>query len=465
MRSIYRNIIVLFLALSAAVSCSKVENVEFLTLECTSWMFSKGDDSVVVKVNSSSPDWEFSSSKDWIKVNRVGDDSIKIIVTANEDKDVRSGSVTVTVESVSADFKVEQFGNTYNGVFVDLIKNWSYAISRNGRYVATTLKDAENQWPVLIDIFTGEQKEFKDVTGFESVCAVSNEGVIFLRSTSMKAGIVKDGQFSEIPVPEGYEYPTVECVSADGTIWGGYVTRKGERGKKPAKWVNGVMELLESPEYAVDGRESYGGAMIRGCSDDGSVMYGSEWSGNRHPLAYWKDGKLYYPGYEFMEKKIVEDPYGDYEDYCVMVMDASNTNISPDGRYITSFYYEVTDSGYDTYAAIFDTETYKQIVLDPGVTGQTSSTGMSVTDGGLVFGATPARGVQEGYVYDLNDMSTTRLDEWFLENTGMHISSDRMVLYASADMNIFFGIRYINMGLGTVYKPWYFILDKDKLNF
>lgn len=144
----------------------------------------------------------------------------------------------------------------------------------------------------------------------------------------------------------------------------------------------------------------------------------------------------------------------------------SNTNISPDGRYITSFYYEVSDSGqYDTYAAIFDTETYKQIVLDPSITGQVSSTGMSATDGGLIFGATPARGVQEGYVYDLNDMSTTRLDEWFLENTGMHISSDRMVLYASADMNIFFGIRYINMGLGTVYKPWYFILDKDKLNY
>lgn len=438
-------------AVLSVLSCKQEQTVDYLSLGVTSYTFSNTVDSVKFKVESSS-DWEVSNDNEWVKYRKIGTDSLVVAVADNSEGEQRNGRITVISGQLSAEMSLSQFGMTYNGSFVDFSDCWSTAISKNGRYVGTMKKDDRDPkkvYPILIDTYTGEKKEFQDILDFLNVYAVGNDGVLYLNtSNQIETKILQlDGTVQDIRLPEGYGYPNVQDLSSDGTIWVGYCRNISTNKFEPVRWTNGEAEILEAPEVCLYGTPSTSGTMARGCSDDGSVIYGSEWSWMQHPVVYWKNGEMSYPGYEFSEN--------DGETYYAMTLDAERTNISPNGRYITS--------NYSGTLAVVDTDMGIQILLDASVTGLSSTTGITATDNGLIFGATPAMGVTSGYVFNLNDDSAIPIDQWFMDNYGVHMSGDRMVTRVSSDGNVYFGYRPHNAGMGTTYKYWYFVVDRNKL--
>lgn len=457
-------------------SCrEELQTPDYIRLSRTSYTFSDGKDSLDIRVECSG-EWSASVEGDWISINRIGEDTLRVLVEVNEDMESRSGRVEFKYKDCAASFSAEQFGITYKGRFVEISdnSNTKASISKNGRYIGLMKSVVDDNGemgvsPFLIDTESGEMISFEEINGDYQINAVGSDASIVLYiSNEDKTMLLKDGKLNEIKIPEGYRSQQVYSMSLDCSIMVGFCQNISTRKYHPVKWTNGEPEILESPDVNIYGAESYGGTMARGCSDDGSVIYGSEWSGMRHPLVYWKGGKMFYSGYDYSEKVIINSPiYGEYEEVCAMTVDASNTNISPDGRYITSTYNDYRDNGSGSmeeynYVAVIDTQTGVQILLDDSMTGLSSVAGITITDEGTIFGATPSKGCSAGYVIDLASGFSVPLDQWFLEKYGVHLSYDRIVEYIGMDENIFFGWRTIDLGMGSVLKYWYYKVDDNK---
>lgn len=445
---IYRYIVLGLFAALAAFSCAKEEKTDYLTLGQTSYVFSKEEDTVTIAVNCSG-EWNVDNTNDWLTYEKVTEDSLTIIAAANTGNEERSGVLSiVSTAGLQADFSVSQFGLTYSGRLEDFTEYWDARISRNGHYFVIMHKhpdDARQLYPTLIDTYTGKRTEFMDIRDYTTVDAVANDGTMFLSCGTTPSVIVKEGKVEEINVPEEFNAPKIEAITGDGRIWVGYVYRNGGGGFTPARWVNGEFEELEAPEHNLYGGET-SGTMARGCSADGSVIYGSEWSWMQHPVVYWKDGEMYYPGYEYSEMK------GDY--VAAMVLNAENTNISDDGRYITSTYDDSVDGN---RVAVVDTQTSQMFVLDePAGMG-----GIHVMNDGTIFAASSG-GAFSGSVVNMGTGEVMSVNEWFMKNYNLNISDDRIVNHVADNGNIFFGYKLVNSGLGVMTKYWYLVVDKNK---
>lgn len=447
----YRYIVLGLFAALAAFSCAKEEKVEYLTLGQTSYVFSKGEDTVTIAVNCSG-EWNVDNTNDWLTYEKVVEDSLTIIAAANAGNEERSGVLSVvSAAGLKVDFSVSQFGLTYSGKLEDFTEYWDAVISRDGRYFVIMHKCADNVkllYPTLIDTHTGERTEFLKVRDYSTVSAVTNDGRIFLYNSGSgsMAVLSSNGEIKDITVPEGFKSPKIEAVSGDGRVWVGYVTRSNVSGTYvPARWVNGEFEELEAPKNDLYGGESKR-TMARGCSADGSIIYGSEWSWMQHPLVYWKDGEMYYPGYEYSEIK------GDY--VAAMVLNAENTNISDDGRYITSTYDDPVDG---SGVAVVDTQTGQMFVLDEPA----GMVGIHVTNDGTIFAAT-AGGAFSSSVVNVNSGEVLSVSDWFMKNYNLNMSDDRIVNHVADNGNIFFGYKLVNSGAGNMAKYWYLVVDKNK---
>ena len=117
-------------------------------------------------------------------------------------------------------------------------------------------------------------------------------------------------------------------------------------------------------------------------------------------------------------------------------MTANCTNISPDGRYIATKYGAMGLDG-NASPALVDTETGKYSTFDP----VSSGTAMTVGPDGTVFGATPASGVSQGWVFDFDNSTSVTLEDWLQQEYGIFISGGRMVSQVSTDGNVLFGSR------------------------
>ena len=129
--------------------------------------------------------------------------------------------------------------------------------------------------------------------------------------------------------------------------------------------------------------------MARGCSADGSVIYGSTWDNLDYGMLYWKDGKVDWVGSDVREVRTVqiENGIGEMIDYNIvngMICTAELTNISPNGRWIagtyrTEDYPSPRNYVQARYPAFFNTETgTTTIVKDFG-----EGSAAHVTDDGL----------------------------------------------------------------------------------
>lgn len=431
-------------AIAMLSSCTEesVNGADGIMLSLSSYTFDyDGSESIVVEV-SGAGGGKITAASDagFIEVSEPDGNRITISMLANDEPVYRSGSVTVTCNGETASFYAEQEPLRFVGPFVELPLNSEGTITRDGRYVAYVhgrwTDNTSTTWIATahyIDTKTGEvfdldmpnypSDEYPGPTHFNRVRTVSDDlrVIVYEHSSSTAQKLVIDGEEVEIPIPEPYEWPHVEYVNSDGTIWVGYCYQQktmpglGEYQQyHPVKWVNGEPEILEKPETDIFGMELLNGAIARQCSDDGSVIYGSEWA--YMGLIYWKDGVMYPVGPEYAEVN--------GNNFNMPETESQNHRMSPNGRYITC-----RTSNYGTVRV--DTQTGDVKIWENGYIGN------AVTDDGTVWG------FQYGYaassMIDMDSQTITPIEDYFMDNYGIKLYSYNTVKYVSPDGKVFFG--------------------------
>ena len=182
------------------------------------------------------------------------------------------------------------------------------------------------------------------------------------------------------------------------------------------------------------------GVTVRGCSADGSVIYGSTWDNLDFGMLYWKDGKVDWAGSDVRRIHTEINRYGE-EEICVDAMRcmADLTQISPNGKWIAGAYrYEIMEDGnyhIETYPAVFNTETGKTVIIKDYGERVVSH----ITNDGIVCIANSSYLPDDGFMYDVNTQTNLgSVSEWIRSNYGIiaprgyirHISADGQYLMA-----------------------------------
>lgn len=438
-----------------AVSCS-VEPQDYISIGYNQHTISYAADTFYVNVKSSS-DWEVNSEAEWISVEKKNADTAIVAVSENITAAAREAQVYFSGKAEECVLTVEQLGSSFMGRFEDMHYFVEEpAISRNGRYVAGMENGSEltvSFIPVIIDTYTGERERWEETSDYKRVLAISDDRslIVFLNSIDeASVTIWKDGEWiTPDPLYEG-SAAYISDISADGSVWVGFIVSPYGSNRMtylPAKWINGEPEVLDLPESGLYGTPLYSGGMARGCSADGSVVYGSEW--DTSGLLCWKDGQMYYPAKDYLE--VTEEGYNRS-----LFKYAVSCSISQNGRYVSTVY---TDWVGTAYPAVYDTENHEVYIIDSSQLD--NADGIAVDNDGLVYAGAPAMGSLNGYVCDYKSQTSVLFSEWAKSELDFLSSDNRMVYRISTDGNVYFGNVACITGIGLQHVWWYLVVNPN----
>ncbi len=458
--------IVSLLGLTLA-SCTQETNVSPLSLSINAYTFSGRGDSIVVSVSSESR-WDVETEDSWITTSDKRDNSIVIGVMRNDTEGARKGSVRFYTEDESIDFSVEQQKISFVGSFkymADYIDR--VAISPNGKYVAGMYQQIQPDDSYIytlayVDTETGEEILLEPITGMyglEPSAIASDASIIIFTEQSTQSYIydIETDDIVEVVAPAGLDNPVVEQIS-NNNEWVGWAYDFSAAMYVPVKWTNGEPETLEMPETNVAGDPISNGAMARGISPDGSVIYGSEW--DTYGMIYWKDGRMFYPGLDMgkAEQYTYSDGSGTYTGLFIstVVKTAERYSVSDNGEWIAATYWEYTQSYEGSmpvrqgYPVRINTVTNQVEILKDFP----NCAGMTVDSDGTLFGGSPYTAAMSHYVFDLENKTTIPQTDYILSKYGYNKPSS---YYVEAIRNgVLFGEVPVYMGYGTVYLYWYY---------
>lgn len=450
----YLNIILF--ALLCSVACTQVEQDDFLRLSINAYAFeSSAKDSVVVHVFSSSDDWSAVAEGDFITIGERVGDSIVVKAKPNSTNEMLKGQVVFTSATQTAILSLMQLPNAFRGVFKVLSMTARGAMSRNGEwyvYVEVTLE--ESKWVARsyrINLITGEEEEIdmpqRDGGYYDQVAAVSDDGlsILYQYGGNPISVVTRNGEPLDLPAPEGYKNPDYFNMSADGSVVVGCCqTTDGSLRQMPFKWVNGEPVALDYQEYDVFNQIRVS-TYVRGCSDDGSVIYGSEWT--TFGLMYWKDDKLYSISKDNAEIVTIGDRVFANE----VMLQADAWNVSPNGKYIATWFRDHDEGGNKIdYPVLINTETNTYDVLYEAP----DNAPCTVTNDGLVFGASPATMSQSGMVHDFKTRESIGFAQWIEQNYGFIMNENCWCKIASPDMKSFAGRNIESFASGPQNLFW-----------
>lgn len=469
MKTVSKYIFALILSLSA-LACTKTIEQDQIYLSHSSFTFKAIGESLEIGVDAN-VEWDIVNDLDWITVGEKTDTSIVITAEANEVDQSRDGVIRFVAGNAQKLLSVSQLNKSFSGKFEDISTLARVNFSKNGRYYGgfriEYLSDGNTSvyYPTIVDCYTGEVKKYESGQGYNEIRALSDDGKIFVITLDSGGTIVYNNGSKTTLEMSGYTWINVEAMSTDGSVMVGYAQNSETRSYVPVRWTNMQPEILEVPEVNAFGDQLWNGVMARGCSEDGSVVYGSEW--DAEGLIYWRDGKMYYPGKDYSEKKkvILESWWGIEEVYCIITKTAEPYSISPNGKYIAASYNDYKPNGDQpatilNYAVVIDTETNEAHFIKSDEVQQL--TGLSVDNDGICYGGSPAAGVSEGYVMDYKTSSVTPISDWMLNRYGVVVDMDRLILGVSSDNNIMYGWKPTLTLLGVQYNSWYYIVDPEK---
>ncbi len=442
------------LALSG-VSCSMEETTPFLRLSMSQFSFdADGSDTckVVVDCNGS---YTIENDTDWIFIEDDSEGNVRLTVSQNDETSFKNAKIAFVSGNERAEFSVEQMPFIFDGKFEYVYNVTDPTLSRNGRWFAgcMLMDGSENLVPFRLDLETGEMTTWPEYArgeyDFTSVWGITDDGNTMILANSMGAYsvIFQDGEIlPDLEFPDDDEYiARYQSISADGSVVVGYLNAQNDNKYPlghhyiPCRWVNGEIEILEAPDFSLTGGEIANGVMARGCSADGSVIFGSEW--DYFGAVVWKDGVMNYIGGDPEYNEIVYGGNGEATAWSGIITHSDRNRISPDGRYI-AFLFRDTDLTY--YAAMTDLQTGRTEIVD--IYGQTG--GMVTNDGDFIYGNI------NGMHLDM-DGNITPLDEWYKSKFGITLSDDYIVTYISTDYKSLSGMKVVQSVNGITYSPWY----------
>ncbi len=434
------------LLLCAAVVLTGCENpgeseTQYIRVSDAACTF-KGMDNqpVTIEVYSSPTAWDVEALASWVTIAGETETSFTIQVADNESDEERMAQVIVTAGKAEKTIDIIQVAKDYTFPRYRFMSQFQYGtpMSPTGKWAGgfySVSEDGElNQYAVIIDLETDEWIEHgpypMELLGLFQTMCISDNGELFI-ATERDATVMfdLDGNHVEIEAPAGFTgTPSISQVSADG-VWVGWCSKNGT--SYPLKWVNGVAEELPRPELNYRGEE-IGDVQARGISADGRIIYGTTWDNLDFGMVYWDEtGTVRYVGEDVHKLTPVERPdgYGGTYDYNLangMWTTATNTNVSPNGKWIAGTYREesLSDDGQEVYEsnwpAFYNTETHKTVIF----TELSGGGGVSATSDGIGFTADSTFGPSSGYVVDIeNGVVLGSAVEWIESEYGILIPS------------------------------------------
>lgn len=458
--------------------CTTEQTYEYVRLSDAACTFlPEGDAPKTIEITASGT-WQVEPGASWLTVEQEGD-AIVLSAADNDSGMERSTTVTIACGGASGKIAVIQMAPDSDIYRYRILKTFDMGakMSKNGRYVGGNIKQVQSDnsylsYPTIIDLETDEWTQLgpfpTTLFNIELPFAISDEGTIFFldANTSACVGFTVSGDYFLPANAEGFELaPSVQSISADGRIWVGFgmddVIAFGGK-YHPLKWVDGgTPEVLPVPELNFRNSEYVAGVMARGCSADGSVIYGSTWDNWDYGMLYWKDGKVDWVGSDVREVRTVqiENGMGELVDYNIvngMTCTAELTNISPNGKWIAGTYKteEYTDPRTyvtESYPAFFNTETGKTTIVKDFGAGSAAH----VTDDGLGIILQGTFLPSSGIVYDIeNQASLGSVQEWVLDTYHMIIPMG-YINYMTPDKSRFIGTVVESSALGERTVSWY----------
>lgn len=461
---IYSALFALIVLVSAA--CSKIEEADQIYISYSSYTFGCEPGNLVLDINSNAA-WDVSCDADWIELGGKSDDKLEISVTENATSSVRHASLTFTAGTAVKSVSISQLYKTFSGTFADIDELFTPVFSRNGKFYATVTivqgdDGSELKAPLVVNCETGERQVLEGLPGYTSVRAVSDDGSIVAYSSGLGGDVLYvDGEAVDVPVP-GCQYYAVHAISSDNRIMAGYAYNAQERSFKPVRWIDRVPEILLVPEkdladYPVKN------AMARGCSADGSVIYGSDW--NTYGLMYWKDGEVHYPAKDLMQIKTINyDNYGTIVEMpavSYIFQYAESHKISANGRYIAAGVLDYLTESPDRpseqirYPVVLDTETGEAHYLQ--FDGMYDHIGLTADNDGVCYAAAGHDNYMTGFVFDFNSSRAYTISEWMSSRYGISVDDNRMVVNVSDDGNVISGWKANSSMIGILYSGWYYM--------
>lgn len=472
-----------FITLAAAAAltaaCSSTETVyEYVRLSDAACTFLASDNTQKSIEVTASGAWQADAGASWLTVERQ-DDYLLLAAADNDSGMERVTEIVITSGSATAGIKVIQMAPESSMYRYRILKTFDMGakMSKNGRYVGGNIKELlpDETWenyPTIIDLETDEWIQLgpfpNSLFNLELPFAISDEGTIFFldANTSACVGFNLAGDYFLPANAKDFNLlPSVQSISADGRIWVGFgmddVLAFGGM-YRPLKWTDGgTPEVLPVPELNFRNEPYVAGVMARGCSADGSVIYGGTWDNLDNGMLYWKDGQVDWVGSDVREVRTVqvENGVGEMIDYNIvngMTVTAELTNISPNGKWIAGTYRTEdfpTPRSYvqEQYPAFFNTETKTTtIVTDFG-----QGFGAHATDDGLGIILIGTFLPSSGIVYDIeNQVSLGSVQEWVLDNYHMVIPMC-YINYMTSDKSSMIGTVVEESALGPRTVSWY----------
>lgn len=428
-----KGIAILSLGILLLAGC-KDDKSDYINLSTNSYTFdAKGEETLEITIDASKS-WNVDIAEEWILEKERDGNKIIIGVEPSKSNAIRSAKVNFTAGEATETFTVSQLGT--NVTFAMMDNNIIMGVmSPNGKYVAgvnTAIVNNVYQYtPYYITVATGQRTE-KKVIGDEgaSATAIADDGLLILSdATSLNSQYFAGEDLKKFPVPPGCEQAVIEATNSDGSICVGYARHTAQAKYIPLKWVNFEYEILETPAMTLLNKEVEQGAMARGCSADGSVIYGSVW--DDFAAVYWKDGKVEYVSKDkiYVHDIILNSGTGDVN---WTVVDrprlfASKDRMSPNGKYLglefTYFTAENKNEKATGYPAIFNIETGETFILKELPDDFTTGSALTVTDAGLMTFGCPSQGTTNGFVHNWQTGKTVTTTEFIAQEYGFSIST------------------------------------------
>ena len=455
------------------------DEVQYIKVSMASCSFRGVDaEPLRIEVSTSPAAWNAEPSATWIRIVEKTDNALLLTVDDNMSAAERTGEVTITAGQAEQSITIVQVSDhalqsTYGttGEFT-----MGAVISPNARYVGgyTCIYDTEaGNWVnqvVIIDIRNDKKymlDPFPDTLyPLYDPCAITDSGNVFFHCEDGKIVMFSlSGDVTVLDNVPGAGKPWLSQVASDESgVWVGFCLG-GETLYSPVKWTDGVPEILQKPETTYRGYGWYQGCMARGCSLDGSIIYGTAWEGLDSGLIWWdREGTPRWVGdkvRKLKSVKIYDTATGTYTDYTLVdgiVGSSDPYYMSPSGKWIAGTYRteelaeNETDVIYTSCPAFYDTETDEVHIFSE----YEGAVGMTVTDEGLgVIGMNGASGIISHTVM-VNIPTATEAGtstEWIYDTYGIIIPDNSLLEYISPDGRTAFG--YDLSGEMEPMRKWY----------
>lgn len=443
--------VVLLLAISA---CEKIVDRDYVMLSVSSFTFDADCNAPLQVDVASNQDWTCYCKDAWI-TTEVNENVLTVNVQNNTGFDVRKGTVSITAGTVTATLEISQLSYRFEGELCE-VGTHGAAMSRNGKYIAFMAAEGESNVVRVKDIETGDVNDLIE-TQCKKIIAISDDSQKIILSDGINTFYYENGNAVSLDAPDGYSV-VLSDMSSDGSVIVGY----GKQGIKyiPVRYVDKNLDVLDMPEINMNFNPLKWGAMARGCSEDGSVIYGSEW--DTQGVVIWIDGEMKYAAMDLgiIKDVIINDPFTgepiETKQIASMKLFAGNSRSSADGRYITGNYQGTidTEDGKKNLdcIALLDTQNYTLSYFE--CEGVENCSGTTVDNSGIIYAGTPSAGMFRGLVVDSNSGESYTITEWF-DMQGIHFPEDRIVEGVGSNGTLI-GIKPLEGAGQPTYLTWYF---------